>query len=295
MTESATLREYPEQLRKLSRASVKKYYRAFHDIDWDSPANQLERGDPRLSLRASSPLGQSAWYRALPAAQRGELGLETTCQVFKLGLGFESVLSAGLLNFARTLPNRTPEHRYVLHELIEESQHMLMFQEFIDRSGTDPVPVDALNAFVDRRIMATAATFPELFFFCVLAGEVFIDREQRAWLHEAEHPLLARVLQIHVTEEARHVRFAELYLRERLARLSSPRRRFLRAVLPKIYRDAQRMMLMPHDRLVRRFGIPRDVMHACYGPGTAHRDHVEEVAAPIFSMLDPRLRVYPRS
>lgn len=284
--------QYPEQVRRLSRASVKKYYRAFHDIDWDAPENRLERGDPRLSLRASSPLGQSAWYRALPAAQRAALGLEMTCQVFKFGLGFESVLSTGLLNFARGLPNRTPEHRYALHELIEESQHMLMFQEFIDRSGTDPAPVSALEAFVDRRIMAAAASFPELFFFCVLAGEVFIDVEQRAWLREVEHPLLARVLQIHVTEEARHLRFAELYLQQHLPRLSALRRRFLRAVLPVIYRDAQRMMLTPHARVVEQFAIPREVMRGCYGPGSAHRAHVEAVAAPILSMLDPQLCVY---
>jgi len=278
MIASTRVRDYPEQIRKLSRASVKKYYRAFHDIDWEAPENQIERGDPRLCLRAGSPLGQSEWYRALPVAQRAELGLEMTCQVFKLGLGFESVLSAGLLNFARALPNRTPEHRFVLHELIEESQHTLMFQEFIDRSGTDPVPVSGLEAFVDRRIMASAVSFPALFFFCVLAGEIFIDEEQRAWLREAEHPLLARVLQIHVTEEARHVRFAELYLREHLAQLSTLRRRFLRAALPVIYRDAQRMMLIPHARVVRRFAIPAELMARCYG--RAVRPWVACVLAP---------------
>jgi P-aminobenzoate N-oxygenase AurF len=292
MIASAPARDYQEQVRKLNRASVKKYYRAFHDIDWDAPENQLERGDPRLALRASSPLGQSDWYRALPAAQRAELGLEMTCQVFKLGLGFESVLSSGLLNFARALPNRMPEHRYALHELIEESQHTLMFQEFIDRSGTDPVPAGALDAFVDRRVMACAVDFPELFFFCVLAGEIFIDDDQRAWLREVEHPLLARVLQIHVTEEARHVRFAELYLREHLPQLSPLRRRFLRAVLPRVYRDAQRMMLMPHARVTRRFAIPHEVLRRCYGHGSAHRERVERVAAPVLALLDPELRVF---
>ena len=52
----------------------------------------------------------------------------------KIGLIFESVLKRGLLEFASTLPNGAPEFRYAYHEVIEEAQHSLMFQEFINRT-----------------------------------------------------------------------------------------------------------------------------------------------------------------
>jgi len=66
---------------------------------------------------------------------------------------------------------------------------------------------------------------------------------------------LRRVLQIHVTEEARHVRFAELSLRERLPHASTAKLRSLRWAVPVLLRDSQRMMLSPTPRLQRRFGF----------------------------------------
>ena len=52
--------------------------------------------------------------------------------------------------------------------------------------------------------------FPKLFVVHVLAGEVPIDQTQRALLRKgaALHPLVRRIVRIHVTEEARHVCFA---------------------------------------------------------------------------------------
>jgi P-aminobenzoate N-oxygenase AurF len=288
-------KSYRQRIEQLSRSSVHKYYRAFHDIDWDGPENQIDRGDPRLSLRPDGPLGHSAWYRALTPAARAELGLEMTCQVVKFGIGFETVLSHGLLAYTRTLDNGNPEHRYALHEVIEECQHSLMFQELIDRSGCDPQPVGRLQAFVDRRVVDSARLFPELFFFAVLGGELFIDAESRAQLRTASHPLIHRILHIHITEEARHVRFAELVLGERLPRLSQAKRRFLGWVVPSMLRDAQHTMLSPAPRLQRRFQIPARVMRECYGPGSPHRAEVERIAAPIFALLGPKgtsLRVF---
>src|SRR3989454_8600620 len=39
--------------------------------------------------------------------------------------------------FPYTTLFRSPEFRYVYHEVIEEAQHSLMFQEFVNRSGFD--------------------------------------------------------------------------------------------------------------------------------------------------------------
>jgi len=292
-TEAATERaaprrpptSYAAQVEALSRASVHKYYRAFHDIDWDAPENSIDPTDPRLELRAASPLGQSAWYRALPAVERARLGLEMTCQIVKFGIGFEANLTRGLSEFAGSLPNRSPEYRYALHELIEESQHSLMFQQLIDQSGTDPVPAGRVETEFARLVARSGESFPTLFFFFVLSGELFIDAENRAQLVDERHPLLRRVLQIHVTEEARHVRFAELYLRENVPRLGRLARTSIALVLPFVLEAAQRSMLMPAPSVVSRFAIPRPVLKELYGPGSAHRRKVEQIAAPLFALL----------
>ena len=42
------------------------------------------------------------------------------------------------------MPNGSAELRYLYHEVIEEAQHSLMFQEFVNRTGLD---VDGLPAF----------------------------------------------------------------------------------------------------------------------------------------------------
>jgi hypothetical protein len=295
--EASPRRSYHDHVSQLSRSSVRKFHLAFRDVDWDAPEFAIDPCDVRFSLRPDSPLGASAWYRGLPVERQARLGLDMTAQTLKFGIAFEAGLCRGLLDFAYTKSNRSPEYRYAMHELIEECQHSLMFQEFIDRSGTDPAGVPALMAFFDRRIARCGETFPEFFFFSVLAGEVFIDHDNRENLKlgDALHPLLRRIIQIHVIEEARHVRFAELFLRERVPALSPLRKAFIRLTLPRILRDAQRMMLSPTGKLAKRHGIPREVVRECYGPGSTHRTRVEQIARPVFELLgEPLATVWPR-
>ncbi len=124
-------------LGRLNVQSVKRHFDAYADVDWDSPQFALDPEDPRWELPADDPLGQTSWYRQLPAATRARLGCDLVASKMKIGLIFESILKRGLLEFASTLPNRAPEFRYAYHEIIEEAQHSLMFQEFVNRSGLD--------------------------------------------------------------------------------------------------------------------------------------------------------------
>ena len=65
------------------------------------------------------------------------IGLHLIATFMKIGLQFEGVLKRGLLEFALRLPNGSPESRYAYHEIIEEAQHSLMFQEFVNPTGYD--------------------------------------------------------------------------------------------------------------------------------------------------------------
>jgi hypothetical protein len=121
----------------------------------------------------------------------------------------------------------------------------------------------------------------------VVSGEVLIDHDNRARLEQGEgmHPLLRRILQIHVTEEARHVSFAKSYLRDRFPRLPALVRAVLGTATPRILRRGASMMLEPHPAIVERYAIPRVVLKRAFGPGTAHRETVNALVQPFVALM----------
>jgi hypothetical protein len=260
-------------LDRLSRQSVSRHFDAYADIDWDSPQMALDPEDPRWELPADDPLGATAWYRELPAATRARLGCELVASKMKIGLVFESVLKRGLLEFASTLPNGAPEFRYAYHEIIEEAQHSLMFQEFVNRSGFNAAGLNPAHRFGSRRIVGLGRRFPQLFFLFVLGGEDPIDYVQRRELRSGRelHPLLMRIMRIHVTEEARHLSFARHYLRHTVPGL--PRRQRIRLAIaaPLILGTMAQMMLKPSRQLIARYRIPRTVVAEAYTRNPHHR------------------------
>jgi hypothetical protein len=189
------------------------------------------------------------------------------------GAHFENVLTQGLLEFAMLLPVGAPEFRYAYHEAIEESQHTLMFREFVNRSGLHPGEVPAVDRAGGRRVVRMARRFPELFFLFVLGGEDPIDYVQRTMLRSARevHPLLRRMMQIHITEEARHLCFARAYLRERVPALGVVRRQILSIAAPLVLGSMARRMLDPPPAVARAYRIPRAVLRASYRQNPAHR------------------------
>src|SRR3954471_24843977 len=139
-------------LDRINELSVTKHFDAYADIAWDDPAFALDPTDPRFEMGDADPLGGTEWYQSLPQPQRARLGCEMVASKMKIGLIFESVLKRGLLEFAATLPNRSPEFRYAYHEVIEEAQHSLMFQEFVNRSGYDAPGLRPREMRATRRI-----------------------------------------------------------------------------------------------------------------------------------------------
>jgi hypothetical protein len=267
-------------LDRLNRQSVNRHFDAYADIDWDSPQMSLDSEDPRWELAADDPLGATTWYRELPAATRARLGCELVASKMKIGLVFESILKRGLLEFASTLPNRAPEFRYAYHEVIEEAQHSLMFQEFVNRSGFDAAGLRPIERLGSRRVIRLGRRFPQLFFLFVLGGEDPIDYVQRRELRSGQeiHPLLERIMRIHVTEEARHLSFARHYLKRTVPALSGVRRFRLAVAAPIILGAMAQMMLRPSPQLIARYQIPRAVIAEAY---TRNPDHRAETAASL--------------
>ena len=275
---------YRQHLARLSHASVVKHFDAYADVDWDAPENRIDPADPRWELDPEDSLARTAWYRAQAAEVRSTIGLHMIANFMKLGLQFESVLKRGLLEFAWRLPNGAPEFRYLYHEVIEEAQHSLMFQEFVNRTGLEPPGLPRWQQIGSRVVVRFARTFPELFFVFVLGGEDPIDHVQRQMLRGRRdlHPLFQRISQIHVTEEARHLSFARLYLRRRVPRLGPVKRTLLRIRVPLILGQMGQLMMRPSRQIVERYGIPSEVLREAYG--SAH--HRERTAAAVKKVRD---------
>jgi hypothetical protein len=158
-----------------------------------------------------------------------------------------------------------------------------MFQEFVDRSGFD-IPVFPLwMRLANRPVIGSASWFPEMFFLHVLSGEEPIDFLQRRLLRDSTdlHPLLRRLTEIHVLEEARHVCFAREYLRRNVPQLGAIRRGILRAQAPFIFAGSATLMLRPHPAMASIFGIPKAVLHEAYQNNPMHRQLMVDSLAKV--------------
>jgi hypothetical protein len=259
-------RAWHDLLARLSRQSVAKHFGAYEDVPWDDPRFAVDPDDPRFELMELDPLGATDWYRSQPQPVRARIGLHRFATFMKVGVQFENVLKRGLLHFAETLPNGCPEFRYVYHEIVEETQHSMMFQEFVNKSGMDVSGMPQGLLWFARGIPRLARRFPELFFMFVLAGEEPIDQMQRRALRERQwrHPLAQRISQIHVIEEARHMSFARAYLLRQIPRLGFLRWNVLALRAPLILGNTATLMLQPSAQFVRRYRVPREVMHQAY-------------------------------
>jgi len=266
-------RAWRDLLARLSRQSVTKHFDAYADVPWDDPAYAIDPSDPRFELPADDQLGATDWYRSLPQPARAHLGLHMIATFLKNGTQFENVLKRGLLEYAAELSDGDPEFRYLYHEVVEEAQHSLMFQEFVTRSGLDVEPLPGYARWFARGLPRLARRFPALFFVFVLGGEDPIDHLQRVEVLRGRrwpHPLVQRISQIHVIEEARHLSFARAYLRRHVPRLGLLRRHLLRLRAPIILSNMARLMLEPSTQVVREHRIPREVFREAYRGNPVH-------------------------
>jgi hypothetical protein len=244
----------------LSRASVRQRWEAHRDVDWDDPAHRLDRADPGWELHSWDPLGASEWYRDQPPERRSAIGLYRVAAFLKVGIEFESVLNEGLLRFASRLPNGHPAFRYVYHEITEEAQHSMMFQELINRSGFDPPGSPEPTQERYRRLAGYADELPVLFFLTALTGEEAFDHIQRRMLASSStHPLLRRITRIHVTEEARHLSFARGWLRDITPKLHPRELRHLRYQAPFVIQWTAGHMFELPDSLATAWDVPSDI------------------------------------
>jgi hypothetical protein len=252
---------YEETLLELSEASVHHHFDAFLDIAWDDPEYAVDPQDPRWVLPKVDSLGRTEWYQSLPLDRQIAVGFYRQTNTVKVGLQFEQVLIAGLMMYCLGLPNGRAEFRYSTHEATEECHHTQMFQEFVNRTGLDVAGGHSWFKALAPYLPLFARRFPFIFFVGVLGGEEPIDFVQKDMLRSGAtiHPLLLRISQIHVAEEARHIGFAHQYLEHRAPMLGRFDRLLVSILTPVVMRVLGDAIVIPGDKALRDMDVPKHV------------------------------------
>lgn len=273
--------DYRAMLQTLSEGSVHVHFDPYEDIAWDAPEMAIDPQDPRWILSAKlDPLGATAWYRGLPAERQAEIGRWRVMNAMKVGGAFESILIRGLMHYAMNLPNGSPEFRYCLHEMTEECNHIQMFQELVNRAGADVPGMRPLFKATAPVIGLAGGYLPIILMIGILAGEEPIDHYQKSILREGVDmpPAVQRTMEIHIAEEARHISFADAFLRLRIPRLSRAERRLVSVAFPITMRWlAGEIMTMPRS-VQKQLGIPEDVYREAFWKS----EHSQRVMASYF-------------
>ncbi len=282
LSPTLTREQYAEVLNGLSVASVEHHFDAFVDVPWEHEDFQIDRTDPRWILPANAdPLGSHPWYQAQSVERQIEIGLWRQANILRVGVQFENILIRGIMQYCFELRNGSPEFRYLMHEATEECHHNQMFQEAINRIDVDVPGMPWLMRRISWMIPGAASAFPVSFFIGVLAGEEPIDHTQKGILRagNALPPVLSRIMEIHVAEEARHISFAHEFIKRHGPNLGRINRFVVSMLFPIIMRTGADLIMIPPRAFRKEFGIPRKVIKDLYWRTPESRQRLREMFA----------------
>ncbi|WP_029107271.1 diiron oxygenase [Mycobacterium sp. URHD0025] len=275
---------YFDRVEALSRATVRRRFDPYVDIDWDAPENALKDDDPRWQLDPeSAPLAATDWYAEQSLQRRIDMGRWITANTLKVTLQFEMMLVRGVVHYAGKLPNRSPVFQYLLHELIDECNHIHMFQEFVNRAGED-VPGMRRGSRVIGPILGFIGGYANIIHFIgVLCGEQPLHFQQTLQHRGAAHvpPLLNKITYIHLAEEARHISFADDLLAQRMQSVGRMKRAWYAILFPFFLRWLIGEMIGPPRTFARQYGVPRRVFKSAFWRSAQSRQMMAESAADV--------------
>jgi len=206
---------------RLLVSSAKASYDPLTEIDWDTPVVTDRYAMPahRISL-----YGTDLWDQ-LTEEQRKELSRQEAASIAISGIWFEAILMQMLIRYAYHRDPTTNHIQYAYTEIADECRHTVMFARLVRKLGARHYPLDRL-AHACGWLLKTFSNGP-LTFAAALFVEELLDQGQREVMNdESLEPLMRAVCRIHVTEEARHMRYA----REELVRIMPAQPWIVRAV-----------------------------------------------------------------
>lgn len=195
---------------RLQDSSARQFYDPDVDIDWDAP---LDPDKYFIPERLVTLYGTDLW-NGMTVAQRLELSKQEMVNTLSVGIWFETILMQLLMRLAyRSDP--TSEHvQYAYTEVAEECRHSTMFAKLIGKAGATPYRPHP-RWYLVGHALPFVLRGPSMWAATLMGEEVFDVLQRDTMRDESLQPIVRAVMRIHVTEEARHVRYArEDLLRE---------------------------------------------------------------------------------
>ena len=202
--------------RRLLGSAAKKSYDPVVDIDWSAPIPDGLYGlSPEWSTLYATPLWDS-----LDEDQRVTLTIHEYCSISGVGIWFEGLLMQLML---RDIYGEDPAQHHVqwaLTEIADECRHSVMFARTAERFGAPSYQPPASILRLGKAFAATGDG--PAAYAAILVAEEILDIFQRDLMKdERVQPLTRATSQIHVVEEARHMRFAREEVARRTPELST--------------------------------------------------------------------------
>jgi hypothetical protein len=212
-TPSGTRSKKPVDRQELSTrllgSAAKRSYDPVVDIDWDAPTPRDLYG---LSPEWSSLYGTPMWEQ-LSEDERVTLTTHEICSISGVGIWFECLLMQLVLRDVYGEDPAQPHVQWALTEIADECRHSVMFARTAQKLGVPSYQPPAKILALGRAFAATGDG--PAAYAAILVAEEILDIFQRDLMKdERVLPIIRAGSQIHVVEEARHMRFA----REEIAR-----------------------------------------------------------------------------
>jgi hypothetical protein len=203
MTSTLRVTDREDIAGRLLRSSAKASYDPLTTIDWGTPVDpdRYAIAPHRVSL-----YGTELWDQ-LTEAQRKELSRQEVASVACVGIWFETILMQMLIRHAYDRDPTSNHVQYSYTEVGDECRHSVMFARFVTKLGAPWYPLDRVGRSLGRWFKATSNG--PLTFSAALFVEELLDQMQREMMVDEDlEPLARAVARLHVTEEARHMRYA---------------------------------------------------------------------------------------
>src|SRR3954468_15983143 len=200
---------------RLLGSAAKKSYDPVVDIDWAAPIPADLYG---LSPEWSTLYGTPLWD-GLSEQQRIRLTIHEYCSISGVGIWFECLLMQLVLRDIYGEDPAQPHVQWALTEIADECRHSVMFARTAQTFGAPSYQPPASILRLGKAFAAQGGG-PSAYAAILVAEEILDIFQRDLRKDERVQPLTRATSQIHVVEEARHMRFAREEVARRTPELS---------------------------------------------------------------------------
>ena len=200
---------YPEQIERLIQISKNKPLHPESFVPWDAA---LQPGEHFLPTSLVSLHGLPE-YDQLSEQQKLDLGRHEVVQAMYSYAWVEGLFCMFMNRYILELNTKSVEYRFLLRELIEEFRHQEMFAKAIDQVNGDVLLPTGMHKFLG---LSTVKRLPsDVVFMSCLAVEMMADQYGDLIRKDPNsYSVLRKVAELHNIEEARHIVFTKMLLKQ---------------------------------------------------------------------------------